>query len=190
MGKKIKIGKAYSNVFDMLRETYPDNPEYAEAAAQSYEKQKIANLLFILRNRLRLTQEEVAKRMGVTQSAIAKMEDRGELLRFNDLAAYARALDHNILLQVTDNKLTLADMMRWHLERTVEIMESLETLAADDPDIKAGILGHFTGEVRKMLAEVLPKWSGLMAPLKANSGGLNDGAVNVHIDVPEKMAVV
>ncbi len=190
MAKKVKIGKAYGSVFEMLRETYPDNPEFAENAEREYERQKIGNLLFIIRSRMGLTQAEVAARMGITQSAVAKMEDRGDLLRFSDFASYVKALDHGIRLQVTGNSVTLAEQMRWHLESVAGIMSELEALSGDDSEIKAGVLGHFTKEVQKMLVDVLPKFSGILAEAVSKKAGDSFGDSDpVHVELQSPMLI-
>ncbi len=82
----------------MLEDEYPDTPEYARNALQEYERQKIAGQLFIMRTKAGLTQTEMAKRMGMTQSAIAKLEDRGDTVRFHDIVRYARALGFGVEL--------------------------------------------------------------------------------------------
>ncbi len=91
-----KLGKARQNVFAMLENEYPDTPEYSRNAFREYERQRIAGRLFVMRNKAGLTQAEMAERMGVTQSAIAKLEDRGDTVRFHDIVRYARALGFGV----------------------------------------------------------------------------------------------
>ncbi len=98
-----KVGKAYTSVKDMLREEYPEHPEYAEGFIETYRREEISNTLWMMRTRHGVTQEEIARRMGVSQSKIAKLEDRGDSVRFNDAIAYARALGYDATLQFSES---------------------------------------------------------------------------------------
>lgn len=67
-----KIGKSYKSVEDLLRSVFPEHPEMVEAFVKMHEREQIANTLFMLRAQHNVTQEEMARRLGVSQSAIAK----------------------------------------------------------------------------------------------------------------------
>lgn len=162
----VKLSKSYKDTFEMLADKYPDHPEYAENAFLEYERQKVSNELFIIRNRAGLTQAEVAERIGVSQSTIAKWEDRGDQLRFNDFLRYVHSLGFGVRMQLVREPINRASTIKYHLESVAALMEELEDVAADDPDISQGIVKTFIGQVRRMLDTVIPKWLSKIAPLR------------------------
>lgn len=100
----VKMGKPYKNVGELLRGEYPDEPELIESFMKTDEKEQLANTLWTMRTRRGVTQAEVAERMGITQSAVAKLEDRGDAVKMSDVASYAEALGYAVQLKFTELK--------------------------------------------------------------------------------------
>lgn len=100
----VKMGKPYKNVEELLRGEYPDEPELVESFVKTDEKEQLANTLWMMRTRRGVTQEEVAKRMGITQSAVAKLEDRGDSVKMSDVASYAEALGYAVQIKFIERK--------------------------------------------------------------------------------------
>lgn len=92
MPAKIKFGKAYDSVPDMLRGEYFNDPEGAEAVEREIEKHHVSNDLFILRCRSGLSRAEVAARMGVPAEYVEQMEDGDDPVRSEDAARFCAAL--------------------------------------------------------------------------------------------------
>lgn len=78
---------------DQLRAKYPpeDQDEYDRAYAAATLAGKLAELVDTLRTRAGLTQTELARRMGTTQSSIARIEGGGSLPTLEMLARLAHA---------------------------------------------------------------------------------------------------
>ncbi len=78
---------------DQLRAKYPpeDREEYDRAYAAASLAGQLAELVYTLRTRASLTQTELARRMGTTQSSIARIESGGSLPTVNMLARLAHA---------------------------------------------------------------------------------------------------
>lgn len=78
---------------DELRAKYPpeDRGEYDRASATATLAGQLAELVYTLRTRVGLTQTELARRMGTTQSSIARIESGGSLLTLDMLARLAHA---------------------------------------------------------------------------------------------------
>lgn len=184
MAKTVKLGKTYDSVFDMLHDTYPEHPEYAQNAVQVYQREKISFMLFLLRTNLGITQEELAKRMGVSQSKVAKLEDRGDNVKFNDVIGYARALDHNIALQFSQEKLTLSSMLRWHFDAIAGIMTTFQELAKDKPNVSADVFERFAEESNRMFNAVYPKCISLLDEAEKQKDGFKDPeSRGVHVEI-------
>jgi ribosome-binding protein aMBF1 (putative translation factor) len=78
---------------DELRAKYPpeDREEYDRAYAAATLAGQLAELVYTLRTRSGLTQTELARRMGTTQSSIARIESGGSLPTLEMLARLALA---------------------------------------------------------------------------------------------------
>jgi ribosome-binding protein aMBF1 (putative translation factor) len=82
-----------NTTLDELRAKYPpeDREEYDRAYAAATLAGELAELVYQLRTRAGLTQTELARRMGTTQSSIARVEGGGTLPTLDMLARLARA---------------------------------------------------------------------------------------------------
>jgi ribosome-binding protein aMBF1 (putative translation factor) len=78
---------------DELRAKYPpeDRHEYDRAYGAATLVGQLAELVYTLRTRAGLTQTELARRMGTTQSSIARIEGGGSLPTLDMLARLAHA---------------------------------------------------------------------------------------------------
>ena len=78
---------------DELRARYPpaDREEYDRAYATATLAGQLAELVYTLRTQAGLTQTELARRMGTTQSSIARIESGGSLPTLDMLARLAHA---------------------------------------------------------------------------------------------------
>ncbi len=76
-----------------LQASYPpaDQEEYDRARQAAELAGAMAELVYAMRTRANLTQTELARRMGTTQSSIARMEGGGSLPTIDMLARLARA---------------------------------------------------------------------------------------------------
>ena len=93
--------KQYDSVSDLVHDI-SDDTAFSDAVDQEIDEQRMATMLFLMRNREGLTQAELAMRMGCTQSRISKLE-RAPLssISMQDLMDVSTALgiDVNIIFQ-------------------------------------------------------------------------------------------
>jgi DNA-binding XRE family transcriptional regulator len=75
-----------------------DREEYDRAYAAAALAGELAELVYKLRDRAGLTQAELARRMGTTQSSIARIESGGSLPTVEMLARLARAIGISLRL--------------------------------------------------------------------------------------------
>jgi len=76
-------------------EAHPDYPAVAAEVDREYE---LARAMHAARNRAQLSQNEIAERMGTTQSAVSRME-RGRIT-YNTLCKYIEACGGTLKLNV------------------------------------------------------------------------------------------
>jgi transcriptional regulator with XRE-family HTH domain len=86
-----------------VRRQHPvtDREEYHSAYAEADLASRMAEIVYRLRTGAGLTQTELARRMGTTQSSIARVEAGGSLLTLDLLDRVGRALDAQITLTVS-----------------------------------------------------------------------------------------
>lgn len=77
-----------------------NDPEYKKAYAELEEEFLIAKALIKARKSAKLTQKQVADRMGTTQSVVARMESGKPLPSLKSVARYAAAVNSRIELKL------------------------------------------------------------------------------------------
>jgi len=77
-----------------------NDPEYKKAYAELEEEFLIAKALIEARKSAKLTQKQVADRMGTTQSVVARMESGKPLPSLKSVARYAAAVNSKIELKL------------------------------------------------------------------------------------------
>jgi ribosome-binding protein aMBF1 (putative translation factor) len=98
-GQEAEAAMANINL-DELRAKYPpkDRKEYDRAYAAATLAGQLAELVYTLRTRAGLTRTELARRIGTTQSSIARIEGGGSLPTLDMLSRLAHATGHALRL--------------------------------------------------------------------------------------------
>ena len=76
------------------------SPEYRKTFERTIQQIDLAMLLREMRENAGLTQSELAKKVGTTQSAIARLERGGRPPRIDTLLRIADALDCELLVEL------------------------------------------------------------------------------------------
>ncbi len=83
---------------DLRKELFAD-PKFVEAYNSLEPKFAVINALIAARRKARLSQAEVAERMGTTQSSIARMESGKGSVTIDSIQKYAKATGQKIKLE-------------------------------------------------------------------------------------------
>lgn len=83
-----------------LRAKREASPEYRAAYARAGQAHAIGARVRNLREARGLSQAELARRMGTTQSVIARLELGGAEPRFDTLERVARSLDSDLIVEL------------------------------------------------------------------------------------------
>jgi len=76
------------------------DPEFAESYDSGYEEFKIGVLLREARKKSGLTQEELARRVKTTKSAISRIENHAEDIKLSTIERVATALGRKIIVEI------------------------------------------------------------------------------------------
>ncbi|MFQ5582393.1 MAG: helix-turn-helix domain-containing protein [Mariprofundaceae bacterium] len=83
-----------------LKKQWMNDPEVREAYEEHVYEFEIASSLIAARTKAGLTQSEVAKRMGTTQSVVARIEGGSQLPSMKSVIRYATAIGAHPVLQL------------------------------------------------------------------------------------------
>lgn len=83
---------------EVARDAYFTDPANAEEVNAMFERFRLREELYKARREAKLTQKELARRMGTSQTYIAAVEHGKKNIMFSTLARYARACGKKVAL--------------------------------------------------------------------------------------------
>lgn len=86
---------------DYINKRLEDNPNLAKDFWSGYDKFKVGVLLKETRLKAGYTQEEVAKRIHTTKSAISRIENHVEDIRLSTLDKFAQAIGKTLHIGIS-----------------------------------------------------------------------------------------
>ena len=89
-----------SDLQEYIKNRKRKESSFAESYDSGYEEFKIGILLREARKRSGLTQEELARRVKTTKSAISRLENHAEDVKLSTLEKVAKALGKQILVEI------------------------------------------------------------------------------------------
>jgi transcriptional regulator with XRE-family HTH domain len=90
----------YDELADVRAESEAQDPAFAGAYEDARSRSALLAQLIKVRKDLKLTQKQVAERMGTTQSAISELEGGASDPQFSTLQRYARAVTAKLVLSL------------------------------------------------------------------------------------------
>ena len=148
-------GRAYASIEDFMKgEGIAESIQAAHA--QLVRDTRVTDGLARLRRTSRLTQEEIAQRLGVTQAAVSKIESgRDETLTLATIRAYAEASQRPIAIHF-GRPMTHVESVRQHAAGIRHHLEALAALAHKD-EAMAKDIGRFFREATRGLDQVISR---------------------------------
>ncbi len=115
-----------------ILETLKEVPAVQQHVAERFGAMEIVRSLIQMRAEAGLSQAELAKRMGCTQSRISKIEHSlDEDLSIGDLNRYIRATGHWSVLTIANAEQTLAGMARHHILLADSLLKKIVEIAGN-----------------------------------------------------------
>jgi HTH-type transcriptional regulator/antitoxin HipB len=101
MEKQRDLTEEGKQAYQEWRDSLWANPEYRAIYEQEAAKKELWLQLVEARQKARLTQAELARRLGVSQAQVARMEKRGyDAYTLNSLRRYVQALGEGFSLDI------------------------------------------------------------------------------------------
>lgn len=148
-------GKRYTSVQDLLQGE-KITPDVQSKIDELRKETGLTEILAELRVKAGFTQEQVAHRFGVTQSAISKLETgRDEDLTLGEIRKYAELSGQRIGL-LLGKPLTHVEAVKVHALEIKSRLTALAKLAHKDEEIEQAIQGFF-GEAFFNILDILSK---------------------------------
>lgn len=145
----------YNSVTEMSRSLTDE--KFSKKVAEDIEQKKVAKLLFTLRCNAKLSQKEMADKIGCSQARISKLEKcDNDNIRIGDLKDYANALNLELNIGYSPQGRTAVDSIKYHAFKIREKVNYLESLAQKDQQISDGV-ANFFGEALNNIVNMFLK---------------------------------
>jgi transcriptional regulator with XRE-family HTH domain len=139
MGKKTR----YTSVSEMLAEHAPDE-KFREEFDEHAGRRRIIKRMMALRALKGMSQQDVAKEMGYSQSRISKLENGfDDDIRIGDLRSYVSSLGFRLGFVFVDRDFTAVEEIKQHAFRIKELLDRLAHLAGGDEKMAQAVSGFF-----------------------------------------------
>ena len=150
-------GRSYASVEALMRgEGVPE--EVQKKVKHLRTETRLVSQLAALRQSACITQEDMAARLNVTQSAVSKLESgRDEDLTIKEVREYSRATDERLAV-VFGKPLSHVEAVKLHADGIRQHLSALAGLAHGDEDLDRAIQGFF-GEAFFNILHILSKCS-------------------------------
>lgn len=89
--------------FDSFLSSVLEDPSARASYEDAQTRHRVVDVLVRFRQRMQMTQTDVAKRMGVKQPSVSGFETEGSDPRLSTLQRYARAVDATLCVHVVPN---------------------------------------------------------------------------------------
>ncbi len=126
------MGEKYKSVLEMVKGISGDS-SYKELVANQIKGRSLAKFLFYLRCDQDLSQNQLAKKIGCSQSRISKIEHSHDRdLTIQDLLDYGKALNIQLEIGYRHSSVKITDLIKYHAFKIKTYLDRLSNLAKDD----------------------------------------------------------
>ncbi len=169
-------GKRFKSVEDMIN-ALGTSDDVRKAVSRFEAETNIVHQLALLRQKAGLTQEQMAERLGVTQSAISKLENGpDEDLSLRHVEIYAEATGQRLHI-LFGKPLNHVEAIKTHVFSIQDRLRALAELANEHDELEPKIRGFFA-EAWVNIFDILAKCTGNLPskeqPTKARIRVLRD----------------
>lgn len=113
---------------------------FKKDALEAIAGRRLARMLFLVRCKNKMTQKDLAAKLGCTQGRISKIESSSDdKISIKDLLDYASAFDLQLEVGYGAKNQRIVDEIKHHAIQMYQKLQRLAELAQDDPAIVDGV---------------------------------------------------
>lgn len=166
--------KQYDTVTELVDDLVEDEV-FKKELEEELAGQSLATTLFSMRCAADLTQEEMAGKLGTTQSYVSKLEHATtDKITVRALEEYANALGLNLVVMFQRN-MTAANSVKYHFFEIKRHLDRLLELAKDDAEIRKGVDAFYN----EWLLNTIKQYRSGKSKLAKDSDEKGDSALRV-----------
>ena len=181
------MGKKFKDVSEMVSELSKDK-KFKKETVETIKKRGLAKFLFFLRCDQKLTQKELAKKIGCSQGRVSKIESsQDEDLGVKDLLDYGNALSLQLQFGYRDKSPKRTALIKYHAIKIKQYFDELVKLAEKDEEMIKGLAKfHIEGifNITGMIAESLAKLK------KKLPETMTKEAIHISAPLQDKLATI
>ena len=148
-------GNRFASVADLMKGTDTPQP-IVDKVAQLERESRIVGVLISMRQQAKMTQQQMAEKIGLTQGAISKLESSNDAdLTFEEVRKYSKATGQRLIVNI-GKPMSHVEAVKYHAFGIKEHLSSLAEMAHQDGDMKQAIQAFF-GEAFFYLLDIFDK---------------------------------
>ena len=148
------MGKRFNSVSEMVRDI-SDDQSFVDRFEEESANQSIGRFLFTLRNSKGLTQTELAKKMGVNQSYVSRLEHTpNDKIKIGEMLEFVDAVGYDLTINVHQER-NLVGWVKHHVMETRKYLHQLADLTKNDQKIKEGVTNFYYEATVNLVDDIL-----------------------------------
>ena len=177
------MSKRHSDLNSLMK-SVSQNTRVREETQKELKKRQLANFLVFLRCDNCLTQKEMAKKMGCTQSKISKLEmSYDDQISVKDLLEYGKVLNLQLELGYRNKNVKITELINYHICRIREYLTKLVFISKGDNAMSTGAIKVCESTLNKFI-EIVGENISIIR--NVNKKTLKEDSDEIHISVPLK----
>jgi len=176
------MAKQFKNVADLIT-VLSEDENFKKNAVKQISENGLGKFLAFLRCEHRLTQKELAEKVGCTQGRISKIESaKDENLSIKDFIDYGNALGLELEMGFRSKRMRWVDMVKYHAFEMQKYLNRMVDVAKEDKAIEAGVLDFHLEALKNVPTMILDSMAKL--PRSPFNKVVNGSKGKIHISGP------
>lgn len=149
------MAKQFKNVSELIK-NLSEGEAFKKEAIQQISENSLGKFLAFLRCDNKLTQKDLAAKIGCTQGRISKIESAtDENLSIKDFLEYGNALGLELEIGYRSKKMRWIDMVKYHAFQMQKYLNLMVDVAKEDEAMETGVLNFHVETLRNVPRMIL-----------------------------------
>jgi transcriptional regulator with XRE-family HTH domain len=171
--------KQFKNVNELIKGISEDE-NFKKDAIKQISENGLGKFLFFLRCEHRMTQKELAEKMGCTQGRVSKIESaKDDSLSIKDFIDYGNALGLELEIGFRSKEMKWVDMVKYHAFQMQRYLNNIVQVAKEDKALEEGALNFCFETLKNVPVLILNTMSKL--PKSRFNKPIDGSKTKVHI---------